>query len=448
MDSPNHQPYKSRLFNFLNRQSLQWGDRLLLAAQYLRVGVEWSLQILIYPLYMMVQGIRATGKQLKLGWKKKALSPSKDTISASTPNVDRPLKRVFRETEHCLTQNKEDKGTKKSQKDNRQSSSIMVQGMASDIESKNLVLVAKDNKIIDILSEVQQQHLKKYIRLETASYWYDLKQNQRGELELINTPENKHILPPIRLFWQIMRWMQTGTLATNIDFFGESSLVTIGSKNTISQSLLSIKNTDEKLQQLKAHIRQKSNQSLNIETVDPFRLEFLIYAAIDYFVNQLFPDNKLATNSSLKTLPASTLSNQKSDHHWLSWDDLSEDFYTPEEHLSTAFLPQANQSSEHNKNRVQKRSNRRIKKTKKSTSLSKQTKNLSKSHHLTTKSNNSEYYDNNKIDINSSNWLETEAKTTGYIKHPLVRILEWLDTAIHWLEKLARKLAKLLKKRQ
>ena len=47
----------------------------------------------------------------------------------------------------------------------------------------------------------------------------------------------------------------------------------------------------------------------------------------------------------------------------------------------------------------------------------------------------------------SLNWVETEAKTTGYIKHPLVRVLEWLDTAIHWLEELGKKLAKLLRKR-
>lgn len=458
MDSPNHQPYKSRLFNFVNHQSLRWGNRLLLGAQYLRVGVEWSLQILIYPLYMMIQAGRAIGKQLKLGWQQKALSPSKHNLTASTPNVDRPLKRVFRETEHCLTRNKGEKGVNKNRKDNQPSVSVMVQGMASKMENQNLVLVAENNKIIDILSETQQQHLKKYIRLETANYWYDLKQHQRDNLELIHTPEDNHVLPPIRWFWQVMRWMQTGTVAMSLDFFGESSLVPMVPKNPITpfsmQSVVSLEDTDgeillsasftEKLKQWKQYIRQKSNQSLNINTEDPFRLEFLIYAAIDYFFSQLFPDHQLETSSSLKSLQASTPTNQKSDDPWLSWDDLSGECVPPQKHLSPAFLPQADPTSHRERKTFKKRSSRQVKKSK---SLCKPKKNLSRSRDCTTTSKNTEHFNNNKIDVVSSNWVETEAKTTGYIKHPLVRVLEWLDTAIHWLEELGKKLAKLLRKR-
>ncbi|MGK7940087.1 MAG: hypothetical protein AB4062_08050 [Crocosphaera sp.] len=458
MTSPNHQPYKSRLFNFVNRQSLRWGDRLLRSAQYLRVGVEWSVQILIYPLYMMVQAVRATGKQLQLGWQQKALPSRKHNLSASTPEVDRPLKRVFRETQQCLTQTKREKGRKKSRNGHQTSSSIMVQGIASDIETKNLVLVAENNRIIDILSEAQQQHLNKYIRLETANYWYDLKQHKRNKLELIHTPEDYHVLPPIRWFWQGMRWMQTGQLAMNLDFFAESSLVPVAQKSTLSpssnKSLVSVNEPykkefmatsfNVKMQQWRVNIREKSHQSLNIETEDPFQLKFLIYAAIDYFFNQVFSEHQLDPNSSLESLQYSTVTNQKNDDSWLSCDDSYGEQITTENHLSPAFLAQENKSSHRKRNQLKQNARGRIKQ---STSLSKAKINRQKNGSITKNTTNSQHPNNNKIDIVSSNWVETEAKSTGYIKHPLVRILEWLDTAIHWLEELGKKLAKLFFKK-
>lgn len=33
-------------------------------------------------------------------------------------------------------------------------------------------------------------------------------------------------------------------------------------------------------------------------------------------------------------------------------------------------------------------------------------------------------------------WIETSARTIGYVKHPLEFILEWLDRAILWLERI------------
>jgi len=33
-------------------------------------------------------------------------------------------------------------------------------------------------------------------------------------------------------------------------------------------------------------------------------------------------------------------------------------------------------------------------------------------------------------------WIETQATPTGYIKHPLEQILEWLDRAMFWIEEL------------
>ena len=37
-------------------------------------------------------------------------------------------------------------------------------------------------------------------------------------------------------------------------------------------------------------------------------------------------------------------------------------------------------------------------------------------------------------------WIETEATTMGYIKHPLEQLLAWLDSAMLWLENLLVKI--------
>jgi hypothetical protein len=42
--------------------------------------------------------------------------------------------------------------------------------------------------------------------------------------------------------------------------------------------------------------------------------------------------------------------------------------------------------------------------------------------------------------------IETEAKSTGYVKHPLENILGWLDMIISWLERLGSKLWEALRK--
>ncbi len=469
MDSSNHQPYKSKLFNFFNRRSSQWRDRLMRSAQYLRVGVEWSLQILIYPIYLMIQAGRATAKQLKLGFTAQALPTAKKKTVSSPSKVDQPLSRVFKETEHCLI---ESKTKQKTQHQPNHKTPVMIQGMASEIESHDLVLVAENNTVIDILSEGQQKHLKKYIRLETANYWYDFKHNHKHNVEptFPFSPKNDHVLPPIRWFWQLMGWMQTGTLATSLDLFGESSLVPITPKHTItnlstdlhisqqeySAELLHLSPPiHQKLQQLRKHIKQKSSESLNIDNEDPFRIEFLIYAAVDYFFNQVIPHQQFTSNSSPQQLQLSTVSAQgfeaeKIDDPWLSYDDVHQEVSSININIpspvqsSSAFLsqsePPSHQRKKHFKKRKKRRanpSNNQLPPNKKLSSLEKK-KNKKKS--ITLKSNH-------KIDKKSSYWIDTEVKTTGYVKHPLVRVLEWLDSAIHWLEKLVNKLSKLLRKK-
>ncbi len=473
MDSSNHQRYKSKLFNLVNRQSSQWRDRLMRSAQYLRIGVEWSVQILIYPIYLMVQAGRVIPKQLNRNFIQKALPSRNKKTVVSFAKVDQPLRRVLQETERCLTESKSKQTRRRNKKTGlKNKSPIMVQGIASNINNNDLVLVAEDKTIIDIFSEEQQRHLKKYIRLEVANYWYDFKQqNKKYNLGLIHkfSAKDNNILPPIRWFWQVMGWMQTGTLAMNLDLFRESTLVpvvdsnrtttTTTSSSTNSQlswqensinSLQLSTSLSEKLQHLREHIQYKSNEALNIENEDPFRIEFLIYAAIDYFFNQVIPHKQLTSDVHQEQLKLSTVSslgfiNETMDDPWLSGDILEQQVAAvniPSSFQSSPVLAQSHTSYNQVKKYFKQNRKRKVNTAKKGTHLD---KSLAKSqkHQKSIKLTSKE-----KIERISSNCIETEAKTTGYIKHPLVRILEWLDSAIHWLENLVNKLSKLLRKKR
>jgi hypothetical protein len=54
MSSSSPRPYKSRLFNLINRQSMQWRDRLGQAVRHLKVAAEWSVQALVFPLFLLL----------------------------------------------------------------------------------------------------------------------------------------------------------------------------------------------------------------------------------------------------------------------------------------------------------------------------------------------------------------------------------------------------------
>ena len=59
------EPYKSWLFNFLNRQTIRLQDRVGIAFRNLRSTTEMGTQLLLYPLYLMVQSGRATRQTLE-----------------------------------------------------------------------------------------------------------------------------------------------------------------------------------------------------------------------------------------------------------------------------------------------------------------------------------------------------------------------------------------------
>lgn len=93
--------YKSRLFNFLNKQSHSLKERYERSLRHVKVTTVWGAQILLYPVYLLAQSARFAGYQLqqaaKRGWlpldESKPSAPQSPTSSADTP-IQRVLSAV------------------------------------------------------------------------------------------------------------------------------------------------------------------------------------------------------------------------------------------------------------------------------------------------------------------------------------------------------------------
>ncbi len=107
----------------------------------------------------------------------------------------------------------------------------VISGVASLLTTRKLVLVTVDYHILDILTPDQQQKLQQRISLEIADYWRVTKLVQGRVRKFtgsvpISPEERSRLLPPVRLFWLLMAWVQFSPVALAANLFKESSLIT------------------------------------------------------------------------------------------------------------------------------------------------------------------------------------------------------------------------------
>ncbi|MBD1897253.1 hypothetical protein [Coleofasciculus sp. FACHB-129] len=106
---------------------------------------------------------------------------------------------------------------------------IVVRGVATQLATRSVVLVTTENQILDILTPEQQQTLQQRIRWELANYWRQWRLAQalaKGIAAQLHLPVNqRHLLPPVRLFWGAIAWVQKGPVAIAANLFQESMLV-------------------------------------------------------------------------------------------------------------------------------------------------------------------------------------------------------------------------------
>ena len=310
-------PYKSRLFNFVNRRSLQFRDRIGETFRHLKVAAEWGAQLLISPLHWIFQPRNWTGEVLGTASSDKALPPAESYLSE--PPVDQPLEKILTAIEpwfelpdaSVLTANlndvKPDHSPRKkeivlssqffqqiqqqlespTQPENlalppaiapqnpnprplgnlvsqiknifSPTKDLVIRGISCVIENRQLVLTTADNEILDVLSLEQQTLLKQSIRAEMANYWYErrlqwsISQKMLGFIPLVNEQTEK-VLPPVQLLWQTLHWLESQSFRPKLPQLTQSALVPATSLTTGGNALI------QKLDQRVAALESQENK--------------------------------------------------------------------------------------------------------------------------------------------------------------------------------------------
>lgn len=471
--------YRSRLFNFLSQQTRRWVDKSEIALRQIKVGATWGAQILIYPIYVMVQAARVAGRQLK-----QAVQQNSDSDIQHLPPSDAPLQKVLTSAIAFSPVNL----ASDTQTDRE------IQGIASQVQTHNLVLVNSHNQIEGAFTSQQQQELEKLIKLEIADYLHQRILAQTAKTKIINQlpvlDDRPHLLPPIRWFRKAIAWVQTGPVATLVNLFQEEKVVETLESRT---QQLKLKSQELKLRSEQLRIRSEEWQNktqppdflLKLDTAiaelessklstivhhtqeflhvakhrspetainvppanlddpqaNPFKIQALIQAAIDYF----FGGDRETT---LPSQPASAISGSAEleiveEDPWVTENELFGDsiiinpidnnnfrrrdpqtFSLPEENSAAiASLPPNNKRSA---NMVAARSTT-LQQTEKEVVTAPSVMSDSFSS-MERDDSDFYYYDSD------SDWIEIKAKPAGYIKHPLEQILEWLDALMLKLE--------------
>jgi hypothetical protein len=426
---------------------------------------------------------------------------STSTEEKELPNltVDRPIQGVLKEI-----------GSREQGAGSREIKSI-----ASLLDSKNLVLIDANNQILDVLDRQQQQKLKQRIVWEVVSYYHDrrLLSPSRESLLPVN-PRNRNVLAPVRFFWQTMDWVQTSSVAMAIDLFGESKLFVPSfdlssldrDRNNELQSptkewLVQIDNTIAQLETdrlssttelvdrlgenwsgtLQTLTNKLENTKQNLANTteltdsDPFQIQALIRAAIDYFFGKqgdnIQVEGKVIDERILSdrqqpilgeripfTLPGTNETefdrwDDREEDPWLSWEDLYEDsssttelqsnMLSSDRHLQLPSAPQTPNLSPQlapdlmKKSLAKQRQKALRRRQAQPNSLIKQ---QPKSNRIAQSPTNADRLSRSQPQSSSlsndreRDWWEVESTPIGYEKHPLERILKLLDRLILFVE--------------
>jgi len=473
--------YRSRLFNFLFRQSRRLIDQTERTTRQAKVATVWGLQVLVYPVYLLFQSARLAGKQLQQ-FLQGVSHPKEELIPLP---ADTPIQRILETVESfslpvelavaAVESIPEQVNLKTKVADSKtvlpfeinHNRKQLIRALATLTENRHLVLVNSQNQILDILTIQQQEKLQKQIRLELAEYLHHQRFVQAAAtpaMYLPPPPEGENVLLPIRLFNQLMSWMQRGRIASTINLFQEETLrlnqevknrelqyriqelqnqqqqLILKTLNQITQETpdelallvkvdravavletgsLAMANApsyivhrhQEFRQLVKTRIQEaallEDRESINFQ----LKIQVLIKTAVEYFFSPK-QDVNLAgqANESLTGNAAKPNLLQTEDlEYWLTVEDV--------------FLHTAVGSGKFPKSLV----------TNNNTPFLRQSQQIS-TPAISPLTNNSL---NRAVSNDSaSDYIETKAKATGYVKHPLEQVLEVLDRAMLYLEEL------------
>jgi hypothetical protein len=275
-------PYQSRLLNFISKQSRQVADNCDRAWRQIKQTTLSATQILLYPAYLLVQSSRMLSRQLRESSQKVDLPELQEYDGEENPNFsgnwypgeisdESSIDQILHLAENLLNSAQTattlasfplliqaNHATKEKvaidlppainlsrQAAKHQTTSVLeppqaktqldskpkVEGIASFIPARTLVLVGGNNRILDILTPEQQELLESRITWEVANGGPERREIAQKELKFnlgLESAAKKARLAPVRRFWELMVWLQSSPVAVKRNQFGESILAVKG----------------------------------------------------------------------------------------------------------------------------------------------------------------------------------------------------------------------------
>jgi hypothetical protein len=474
--------YQSRLFNFFHQQSQRWGEQFERTKRHLQVAASWSLEALLYPVYLLIQkATQSVGKQLHTSEQQRQLQlqGEPDSQLDTPPPTDAPIQRVL-----AVVMQLEDKGSREQGETQITSSSpsspTMVQGVASLVVNRNLVLVTAKNEVLDILTPQQQEKLQNRIIDEVAKYWRSWQLNQvkydpkfLSEIDqLLNkltSGKNDRItaLPQATKTQDLLLSFQgLALLDTALAEFESHAIVPI---SRTSGQLLAALQTQLDVFLYGQQVQSNTEQGALATDWEPpiLKIQALIWGAVNYFFGKRnttqfkqttathsqaqFPvdSNKKPQTARLpQRFPSSALlknadlPSDKMTDSWLTMNDLFGEI--PE---ITVVNQQQLVTSSQGKSLLSNSSSKKTNQFKTSNS-----KDAPRAYHAPSSQSQSESNQGKILQRRKTSqveakpdWIETHAQTIGYEKHPLEQVLQWLDRVILWLEGLFMNIVQFLR---
>lgn len=384
MSSASSGRYQSRLFNFVHKQSRWLTEQCDRAFRHLQVATSQIAPVVLYPLYLLFKSNRSVGKMhqsVQQSWRKLQADDNDFQPQTSSPNADTPIQRVL----------------------------LLVDALPSE---EAVSTPTPDKKPRNFLSFLASWRFKFFLNARIRG--------MKGPVALLDCTvadlESKHVAPVSKVAitlgkrtWEIVHWAQTQLTISLSGKFQPGSNSQASAPDASSE----------------AHT---------------FRIQALIWAAIDYFFGHRGGNPAITTTPRAELeLPAALKSQGKPLPHrrgtsvlgttqpsfakfrsanvdpWLTLSDL---FGEPDSEGEPAILPQPESSTFQAMNQLSKKTNPALP--------------SSQSARYPLRNQNTQL-------APAPDWIETHATAMGYVKHPLEQLLEWLDHAMLWLEELLMK---------
>ncbi|PZD74526.1 hypothetical protein C1752_00673 [Acaryochloris thomasi RCC1774] len=254
------QRYQSQIFNVILRQSRELTDQWQRNVRQAKVASFWGMQMAVYPVYLLFQVTRLSEQVLRQAdtqgqrLLKAALDPDQSPLQGA--QSDLPIRRVL-EAIQIVTASVEAEDAQfvvEITAPSAQRSSLlqryrrwfrrlsqrrslhpknhdgsMLRGLATNIESRHLILVTPANEPLDVLTPAQQKTLLQLMTWEVAHYQRQQRLNQQlwsvtklKQKPLKQPVMRSQMLPPVRGFRKVMGWFQTSPMATTTNLFQEA----------------------------------------------------------------------------------------------------------------------------------------------------------------------------------------------------------------------------------